>query len=284
MSNSSAFNPAPVSLLYVPGHKGRALEKALGLPADMLIIDLEDAVPADVKGGARTGAAAALAAGFPGKAVAIRINGPDSVHHADDLALLATIRPDAVVLPKVDDAAILDGLGTPADLPVFAMIESPTGVFNARAIAAHPRVAGLIAGLNDLAHDLGLPDYHDRSAMAVSIQMIVLAARASGILAYDGVYNAIDDAAGFAAEAADGHRLGFDGKTLIHPTQVSPCNLAFAPSPTAFAEAEALVAAFTGGAERYEGRMIEDMHVDSARTLLAREALRSERRSGISAA
>jgi len=284
MTISHHLHPAPVSLLYVPGHKARALEKARGLPADMLIIDLEDAVPADSKGEARAGAAAAIAAGFPGKYVALRINGPDSAYHSDDLALLGQVTPDALVLPKVDEATLLDTLATPAALPLFAMIESPTGVFNARAIAAHPRVAGLIAGLNDLAHDLRLPDYHDRSAMALSIQMIVLAARAAGVLAYDGVYNAIDDAGGFAAEAADGHRLGFDGKTLIHPSQVEPCNLAFAPSAAALDDAQAIIAAFSGGAERFEGRMIEDMHVDSARQLLAREALRVERRRGIAGA
>lgn len=281
MTISQNLHPAPVSLLYVPGHKDRALAKAAGLPADMLIIDLEDAVPSEVKAQGRAGAAAAIGQGFAGKYVALRINGPDSPHHADDLALLQQVRPDVIVLPKVDHADVLDTLATPADIPLFAMIESPTGIFNAQAIAAHPRVTGLIAGLNDLAHDLRLPDYRDRSAMALSIQMIVLAARAAGVLAYDGVCNAIDDAAGFASEAADGHRLGFDGKTLIHPSQVEACNQAFAPSASALADAAAIVAAFTGGAERFEGRMIEDMHVDSARQLLTREALRDERRRGI---
>lgn len=284
MSIFHSFDPAPVSLLYVPGHKARALEKAKGLPADMLIIDLEDAVPVDQKEAARSAAALALAEGFPGKYVALRINGPDSIHHADDLALLGTVRPDAIVLPKVDEAAVMDRLATPAAVPLFAMIESPTGVFNAPGIAAHSRVAGLIGGLNDLAHDLKLPDYHDRSAMSLSIQMIVLAARAAGILAYDGVYNVIDDAGGFATEAAEGHRLGFDGKTLVHPSQVEACNLAFAPSAAALADAKAIVEAFSGGAERFEGRMIEEMHVDSARQLLAREALREDRRRGIAAA
>jgi len=284
MTISNILHPAPVSLLYVPGHKDRALAKAQQLPADMLIIDLEDAVPADLKAEGRQGAAAAIREGFAGKYIALRINGPGSAHHAADLALLQAVRPDVIVLPKVDHAAVLDGLATPADIPLFAMVESPTGIFNAQAIAAHPRVTGLIAGLNDLAHDLGLPDYRDRSAMALSIQMIVLAARAAGVLAYDGVYNAIDDAAGFAIEAAEGHRLGFDGKTLIHPSQVEPCNRAFAPSSEALADATAIVAAFTGGAERFEGRMIEDMHVDSARQLLARETLRDERRRGIAQA
>ena len=206
------------------------------LPADMLIIDLEDAVPVDAKEEARAAVVGALAEGFPGKHVAIRINGPDSPQHAADLALLEQVRPDMLVLPKVDSSEVLDALATPGDIPLLAMIESPVAVFNARAI--------------DLAHDLKLPDYRDRAAMALSIQMIVLAARAAGVLAYDGVYNAIDDAGGFAAEAVEGHRLGFDGKTLIHPGQVEACNLAFAPSAAALADAEAIIAAFSGGAAR----------------------------------
>lgn len=281
MTLPSAFVPAPVSLLYVPGHKSRALEKARGLAADMLIIDLEDAVPADAKGEARAGATAALTAGFPGKLVAIRISNAASPHHADDLALLATIAPDAVVIPKVDSPTELGALAVPPHFPLIAMIETPTAIFDCRAIAAHPRVIGLIAGLNDLAHDLQLPDGRDRSAMSHAIQTIVLAARATGKLAWDGVCNLIDDPAAFAAEASDGHRLGFDGKTLIHPSQVDPCNTAFAPSPQALAAAQALLAAATSGAERHQGAMVEDMHVASARALIEREALRAGRRSGM---
>lgn len=278
------FLPPPVSLLYVPGHKARALDKARGLAADMLIIDLEDAVPADKKTEARTGAMAAVEAGFPGKLVAIRINNASSAHHAEDLALLSTVTPDAVVLPKVDSPAELDALAIPPSIPLLAMIETPTAIFDCRAIAAHSRVTGLIAGLNDLAHELQLPSGRDRSAMSHAIQTIVLAARAAGKLAYDGVCNLIDDPAAFAAEAADGHRLGFDGKTLIHPSQIDPCNAAFAPSATAMAAAHALVAAATSGAERHEGAMVEDMHVASARALIDREALRGARRGGMGGA
>lgn len=281
MSMPDAFLPPPVSLLYVPGHKARALEKAHGLAADMLIIDLEDAVPAALKAEARAGAKAAVAAGYPGKLVAIRINTAGSLHHAEDIALLDDIAPDAVVLPKVDSPAELDALAVPASLPLLAMIETPAAIFDCRAIAAHPRVTGLIAGLNDLAHALRLPDGRDRSAMSHAIQTIVLAARATGKLAYDGVCNLIDQPETFAAEAADGHRLGFDGKTLIHPSQVDPCNSAFAPSPAALAAARALVAASTSGAERHEGAMVEDMHVAAARALIEREALRAARRSGM---
>lgn len=262
---------APRSLLYVPGSNARALEKARGLAADMLIVDLEDAVPADRKAEARDAMRAAVAAGFPGKRIAVRINGTGSEHQAADLVAVTGLAIDAVVLPKVDAPADLDparGLG----LPLFAMIETPEAIYAARDIAADLSTHGLIAGLNDLAHELKLPDGMDRGAMSHAIQAIVLAARAGGVWCFDGVYNAIDDAAGFAAEAAEGRRLGFDGKTLIHPSQVDPCNSAFAPSAREIAEAQALVAAATGGAQRHEGRMIEDMHVAAARALLERAA------------
>ena len=260
---------APHSLLYVPGSNARALEKAAGLAADMLIIDLEDAVPADRKDAARAAMRAAVIAGFPGKRVAVRINGVESAEQAADIDAIADLTLDAVVLPKVDapsDLGPARGLG----IPLLAMIETPAAIYAARDIAADPAVAGLIAGLNDLAHELKLPDGIDRAAMGHAIQAIVLAARAGGVWSFDGVYNAIDDAAGFAAEAAEGRRLGFDGKTLIHPSQVDPCNAAFAPSPREIAAAEALVAAATGGAQRYDGRMIEDMHVAAAKALLER--------------
>lgn len=260
---------APRSLLYVPGSNARALEKAQGLAADVLIIDLEDAVPEGRKAEAREAMRAAVVAGYPGKRIAVRINGAGSAHQAADIDAIAGLPIDAVVLPKVDASADLDparGLG----LPLLAMIETPTAIYAARDIAADASVAGLIAGLNDLAHELKLPDGMDRGAMSHAIQAIVLAARAGGIWCFDGVYNAIDDAAGFAAEAAEGRRLGFDGKTLIHPSQVDPCNAAFAPSAREIAAATALVAAATGGAQRHEGRMIEDMHVTAARALLER--------------
>ena len=260
---------APRSLLYVPGSNARALEKAGGLAADMLIIDLEDAVPEGRKAEARAALRAAVTAGFPGKRVAVRVNATGSAEQVDDIAAIAGLDLDAVVLPKVDAPSDLDplrGLG----LPVLAMIETPAAIYAAREIAADTGVSGLIAGLNDLAHELKLPVGMDRGAMSHAILAIVLAARAGGVWAFDGVYNAIDDGAGFAAEAAEGRRLGFDGKTLIHPSQVDPCNAAFAPSEREIAAAKALVAAATGGAQRHEGRMIEDMHVAAARALLAR--------------
>lgn len=259
----------PRSLLYVPDSNARALEKAAGLAADMLIIDLEDAVPADRKVEARTAMRAAVAAGYDGKRVAVRINGAGTADQPLDLAALAGLSIDAIVLPKVDAVADLTAARA-LGKPILAMIETPTAIYAARDIAADAAVMGLIAGLNDLAYELKLPGGMDRSAMSHAIQAIVLAARARGKLCFDGVYNAIDDGEGFAREAAEGRRLGFDGKTLIHPSQVDPCNTAFAPSPREIAAAEALVAAATGGAQRHEGHMIEDMHVAAARALLAR--------------
>lgn len=260
---------APRSLLYVPGSNSRALEKAHGLAADMLIIDLEDAVPTERKEAARAAMRSAVAAGYAGKRIAVRINGTGTPEQAADIAALTGLALDAVVLPKVDRPSDLYPVRT-LDRPVLAMIETPTAIYAARDIAADAAVTGLIAGLNDLAHELRLPDGMDRGAMSHAIQAIVLAARAGGVWCFDGVYNAIDDAAGFAAEAAEGRRLGFDGKSLIHPSQVDPCNAAFAPSPREIAAAEALVAAATGGAQRHAGRMIEDMHVAAARALLER--------------
>lgn len=259
----------PRSLLYVPGSNARALEKAAGLAADMLIIDLEDAVPADRKVDARAAMRAAVIAGFPGKRVAVRINGAGSPEQAADVDAVAGLALGAVVLPKVDapsDLGPARGLG----VPLLAMIETPAAIYAARDIAADPAVVGLIAGLNDLAHELQLPGGIDRAAMGHAIQAIILAARAAGVWAFDGVYNSIDDAAGFAAEAAEGRRLGFDGKSLIHPAQVDPCNAAFMPSLRAIAAAKALVAAATGGAQRHAGQMIEDMHIAAAKALLAR--------------
>lgn len=260
---------APRSLLYVPGSNARALEKARGLAADLIIIDLEDAVPMERKAEARAAMREAVQAGYAGKQIAVRVNATGHEAQAEDLAALNGLALDYVVLPKVDCAEDLEPLSG-LNLPIFAMIETPVGVFTAKDIAAAPQVAGLIAGLNDLSYELKLPNAMDRGAMALSIQMIVLAARAGGAYCFDGVYNAIDDAEGFAAEVAEGHRFGFDGKTLIHPSQVEPCNQAFFPSERAIAEAEALVAAATGGAQRHEGRMIEDMHVASAHALLKR--------------
>ncbi len=250
------------SALFLPASNPRAIAKARTLPADLVILDLEDAVPDAEKEIARA-AAVAAARDWPGL-LAIRINGSDSRWHGADRTAVAQSGADFVVWPKVERPAELDA----APRPVIAMIETPAGVYAARDIAATARVAGLIAGTNDLAAALRLPA--GRNGLALAFQAIVLAARAARIAVFDGVYNGIDDAEGFAADCRAGRLLGFDGKAVIHPNQVDPANRLFGPSEAEVADARALIAAATGGAERYDGRMIETMHVDSARRVLAR--------------
>lgn len=262
---------APRSLLYVPGSNSRALEKAPTLGADMIIIDLEDAVPDDSKGLARTQMTAAVAGPLGAGPFAIRVNAPGTAHHAGDMAAVQalSVRPTALVIPKVDAPDQLDAIGANG-IPMIAMIESPAAVFAARTIAAHPQVVALLAGFNDLAHALRLPTGTGRAALTTAMQMLVLAARAEGRAVFDGVYNRIDDAPGFADEAHEARAFGFDGKSLIHPSQVAPCNAIFSPTEEEVAAAQALVDAATSGAQRHNGAMVEDMHVAAARDTLAR--------------
>ncbi len=259
------------SALFLPASNARALEKARGLSCDMAILDLEDAVRPEDKDVARAAAVEALAADWGGRVVAIRVNGSGTAWHAADLAALAAARPVLAVAPKVESAAeaaeIVARLG---GVPILAMIETPAGVYAAREIAATPGVAGLIAGTNDLAAELRLPPESGRGGLSLALQSIVLAARAGGGIALDGVYNRLDDAEGMAAHCVEGRALGFDGKTLIHPSQIEPCNRLFGPSAAEIEEARALVEAASGGAERFRGRMVEAMHVDMARRVLAR--------------
>lgn len=261
---------APRSALYLPASNGRAIEKARGLDCDMLILDLEDSVKDEDKPAARAAAVATMIDGFPGKIGSIRINAADSPFHAADLDAVAGAPCDLFVLPKVEDSADAARVAHRLGRPVYAMIETPIGVHRAVEIAAEPAVIGLIVGTNDLAHELHLPDDPGRTGLLYALQAIVLAARMAGVAVLDGVFNKLKDEAGFAAECAQGHLLGFDGKTLIHPNQIAPAHVAFGPDDAAIAEAEALIAAATGGAERYQDRMIETMHVESARRLLAR--------------
>lgn len=261
---------APRSALYLPASNARAIEKVRGLACDMVILDLEDSVKDEDKPAARAGAVAAMQAGFPGKITAIRVNAVDSRFHADDLAAVAGAACDLFVLPKVEDAADAARVAHQLGRPVYAMIETPLGVRRAYEIAAEPAVVGLIMGNNDLAHVLHLPDDPARTGLQYAMQVAVMAARMAGITVLDGVFNKLKDEAGLAAECAQGYLLGFDGKTLIHPNQIDTANAAFGPDSQAIAEAQALIAAATGGAERYQDRMIETMHVDSARRLLAR--------------
>lgn len=254
------------SALYVPGSNARALEKARSLDADMLIIDLEDAVPDDMKAEARAAAVAYVAAGAGGKILAIRANGFESVYHADDIAALRGSAADLVVLPKVEDVAALPDIG----LPLLAMIETPAGLFAAPEIAAHALVAGLIAGTNDIAAETGIRPGPKREGLELSLQMIVLAASAAGKPRFDGVCNQLDDMGGFDVECHQGATFGFTGKTLIHPNQIAFANKAFGPSEAAVAEAEELIAASRGGAQRFKGRMMESMHVEEAKLTIER--------------
>jgi (3S)-malyl-CoA thioesterase len=254
------------SLLFLPASNSRAIEKARGLGADMTILDLEDSVKPGDKDEARTAAVAAAAAGFPGLC-AIRINSRQPWHEAD-LAAVAASRADYAIVPMTPGPEAPLEAARATGKPILAMIETALGVLNAAAIA--PSTAGLIAGTNDLAADLGLRPGAGRAALVTALQTIVLAARAAGVAAFDGVHNRLDDPEGFAAQCEEGKSFGFDGKSLIHPSQVEPANRLFGPGEPEVEAARRLIAAATGGAERYEGEMIERMHVEQARWLLAK--------------
>ena len=253
------------SALYMPASNARALEKARWLDADMLILDLEDAVPDDAKAEARAAAVRYVAAGVPGKLLAIRVNSADSRWFDDDVEALKECRADLIVLPKVEDSTTIDRIWRSLPAPLLAMIETPAGIFAAREIAAHHSVAGLIAGTNDIAAETGMKPGPLRQGMELSLQMIVLAASAAGKPRFDGVCNRLDDMDGFDVECRQGSTYGFTGKTLIHPNQIFIANEVFGPDGTAVAEAEELIAASGGGAQRFKGRMIESMHVEEAK-------------------
>lgn len=255
------------SALFVPGSNPRALAKAAELAADMVIIDLEDSVPDGQKDAARDAAMAALAEGFGEAEAGVRINLRGTPWHVGDVTAVRASRAAFVVLPKVEDAVTASIVARGVERPLLAMIETPAGVLSAPSIAVS--CAGLIVGTNDLAASLHLPPGARRGSMGFALQSVVLAARAAGVPVLDGVFNRLDDQEGFAAECAEGRAMGFDGKSLIHPGQVAPANAAFGPSPEEVEEARALIAAFSGGAERFRDRMIEAMHVAQARRVLA---------------
>jgi citrate lyase subunit beta/citryl-CoA lyase len=254
------------SLLFLPASNPRAIGKARGLAADMVVLDLEDAVKPEDKDRARAAAVEAAAIGFPGLC-AIRINSK-APWHGPDLAAAAASRADYVVVPMTPGPEAPRAAAEATGKPVLAMIETARGVLAAAAIA--PETAGLIAGTNDLAADLGLRPGGGRAALATALQTLLLAARAAGVAAFDGVYNRLDDPEGFAAQCAEGVSFGFDGKSLIHPSQVEPTNRLFGPGEAEVEAARRLLAAATGGAERFEGEMIEAMHVEQARRVLAK--------------
>ena len=255
------------SLLFLPASNRRAIAKARESGADLVILDLEDAVkPAD-KREARRAAAEAVSSDWP-VPVAIRVNGIGTEWHSLDLDAVARSKADLVVIPRAISAHLVHGFAEAVDKPVLAMIETAAGVLAAPQIAGVS--AGLIAGTNDLRSDLRLPLDASREPISASLQMIVLAARAAGVAVFDGVFNGLDDPDGFLAEANDGRTLGFDGKSLIHPNQIEPCHRAFAPSQAELDRAGQLVDAFHGGAERLGDEMIERMHVEAAERVLAR--------------
>lgn len=266
------------SVLYIPGSKDRALEKARGLPVDAIIFDLEDAVAVDEKPAARETLKVALAAGGYGARVRIvRINGLDTEWGRADAEAVAQMDCDAVLLPKVESAAQLDALAEiTGDLPIWAMMETPRGMLNAVEIAAHPKMAGMVMGTNDLAKELQTRFRPDRLPMLTSLSMCLLAAKAEGLVIVDGVYNAFKDDEGLKAECTQGRDMGFDGKTLIHPAQVDIANTAFAPAPEEIDLARRQIAAFEAaeaegqGVAVVDGKIVENLHVATAREILAK--------------
>jgi citrate lyase subunit beta/citryl-CoA lyase len=267
------------SVLYLPGANERALEKARGLPADALVLDLEDAVAAAAKPVSRERVCALIGANaYAGRTVAVRVNAIDTEWHSADLAAVAIAAPDAVVIPKLGCGAdvlavqsALEAAGASDRTKIWAMLETPSAVLHA---SASPRLTTLIVGSNDLQAQLHAEPMPGRAPLLTSLSLCVLAARATARAILDGVYNDIRDLEGFAAECLQARQLGFDGKTLIHPAQIEPCNQVFAPSPEALAKARRVIEAFEQaasagiGVATVDGSMIEQLHVDRARRLL----------------
>ncbi|WP_334061112.1 HpcH/HpaI aldolase/citrate lyase family protein [Limimaricola cinnabarinus] len=263
------------SMLYVPASNARALAKARDLPCDALILDLEDAVAPAAKQEARAALGAALAErGQAAQLRLVRINGLGTPWGAEDLAAQAGWDCDGIVVPKVDEAADLDAVAARTERPLWAMIETARGVLRAAEICAHPRLSGIVMGTNDLGREIGLRPTADRFALLTALQGALLAARAHGVAAIDGVCNALDDAARLEAECAQGRDLGFDGKSLIHPAQIAAANAAFAPGAEEIDLARRRIAAFEAvlaegqGVAVVDGEIVEALHVEAARALL----------------
>jgi citrate lyase subunit beta/citryl-CoA lyase len=272
------------SVLYMPGANERALEKAKTLPADGLILDLEDAVAPDAKAEARDRVCAAAASReYGSREITIRVNGLDTRWHADDVRAVAQAGPDAVVVPKINSAAdvaavekALEAAGAPDRTRIWAMVETPVAMLHAEEIAAaSERLAVLVMGTNDLAKELHAEHVPGRQPLLTGLGLCLLAARSAGKAILDGVYNDIGNEEGFAAECRQGRQMGFDGKTLIHPSQLEPCNRIFAPSEDEITAAREIIAAFEEaeregrGVVTVNGRMVENLHVEQARRTLA---------------
>jgi citrate lyase subunit beta / citryl-CoA lyase len=276
------------SVLYMPGVNARAMEKARTLPCDGVILDLEDAVAPDAKAAARAQVAAAVAAGgFGGREVIVRINGIDTAWWLEDLAAIAKAHPDGILVPKVSNsdhlqqvAMRLIDIAADHKIRLWAMIETPLAIINAAEIAAaardvETRLAGFVMGTNDIARETRAALLPGRAPMVTWLSQGVLAAHAFGIDILDGVYNDLADEEGLRRECQQGRDLGFDGKTLIHPNQIAPCNAAFSPGEAEIAQARKLIAAFdlpenhAKGVIEVDGRMVERMHADMARRTVA---------------
>ncbi len=283
-SESSTRAPAPRrSVLYMPAANERALEKAKTIPADAIIFDLEDAVAPDTKDTARGQAVAAAASGeYGNRELTIRCNGLDTPWGADDIAAAATSGASAVVIPKVGSvdyvdqiSAGLNAAGAPAEMTIWAMIETPTAILDVRQIAAHERVEVLVMGTNDLYRELQATMVAGRHPLLPHLATALLAAREADVMILDGVYNDVRDPEGFLVEATQGFEMGFDGKTLVHPSQVDPTNDLWTPSDDEIEHARAVIAAFNEaqadgrGVVTVDGKMIENLHVAMAERAIA---------------
>jgi citrate lyase subunit beta / citryl-CoA lyase len=278
---TAAYRPRR-SVLYLPSSNSRALEKATTIPCDGLILDLEDAVAPDAKAAAREAACAAVTGGGYGdREVMIRVNGADTEWHRDDLSAACVAGPDAIVVPKVSSAdAVLElaealaRLGAPEHTRLWAMVETPKAMLHCEEIAsASERLTVLVMGTNDLAKELYAAHVPGRAPLLTALGLALLGARAAGKMILDGVYNDVHDPEGFLAECRQGRDLGFDGKTLVHPGQVDGANATYGPSDEEVAEARGVVETWESGqgagVVTYRGRMVEHLHVETARRTLA---------------
>jgi len=268
------------SVLYMPGSNARALDKARSLPADALILDLEDAVAPDAKETARAQVCEAVKAKIFGKReVIIRINALSSEWGEHDLTAATAANPDAVLVPKVSsprDIHRVEHRLADTQIAIWAMVETPPAILNIAALAAAGgKLSCLVMGTNDLIKEIRGVHTPDRLNLAAALGLSVIAGRANGLCVIDGVYNDIEDANGFAAACAQGRSFGFDGKTLIHPSQIEPCNAVFAPSPAEVDAAKKIIAAFAlpensgKGAIKLDGRMVELLHAETAKHIVA---------------
>ena len=268
------------SALYIPGSKTRALEKAQTLAADAIIFDLEDAVAPDEKSAARALLIETLAtADYGNRAKIVRVNGLDTEWGADDIASFIGAKIDALLIPKVSTPEDLDCVAELIpDTPLWAMMETALGMLNATSIAAHPRLAGMVMGTNDLAKELNSRFRADRLPMQAGLGLCLLAAKAHNLTIIDGVYNAFKDDDGLRAECDQGRDMGFDGKTLIHPAQLAIANAAFAPTEAEITLAQRQIEAFTAakaagqGVAVVDGKIVENLHIVTAEATLAKAA------------